>query len=110
MEAASDIVKGSTSAFTVGGGSIVSGVCTITVGSGVLGGTFEDRETIALAGVVPSNNIILSLAAHLDSDENDPEFLAVSSIAGVAGAGSFDVVATFLEPTSGQVKLIYMVI
>lgn len=79
----------------------LGGVASVTVPNGV----YEWEETVTAVGVVGSNRIILSLAPTADSDENDPIFLAVLSLAAAPGTGQITVYLAFLEPTSGIIKL-----
>lgn len=78
----------------------VDGVATITVPRNSL----EHTETIAVAGVLASNRIILGLAPCLDSDENCPEMLDIISYVATPADGSVTITAAFSQRTSGPVK------
>jgi hypothetical protein len=90
----------------VGGGSVISGAATITMGSD----PFNDTEVIAAIGVTAGKRVFLSLGEHLDTDENDPELLDLSSLSGVAGLDQIAVKSVFMTPTSGPVKLNWMAV
>jgi hypothetical protein len=76
-------------------------VATITIPNG----EFSWQETVTATGVTPSKIIILGLAPALDADENDPELLAVASLAAAAGTDQITITASFDEPANGPVKL-----
>lgn len=73
-----------------------------------VGGTNEHNELVTDADVNSSSTIILSLAGVSDSDENDPELLDVVGMSAKAGTGNFTVTMSFLQKTSGPIKLNYI--
>jgi hypothetical protein len=88
------------------GGSVLSGAATITMDSD----PFNDTEVVAAVGVTAGKRVFLSLGEHLDTDENDPELLDLSSLSGVAGLDQITVKSVFMTPTSGPVKLNWMAV
>lgn len=86
-----------------GGGSGISGEATVTVPGG-----FEHLETIAAVGVTSSMKVFLSVAPHLDTDENDPEMLDIEVMSGTPSTDAIAVRLTFGERTSGPIKLNYL--
>jgi hypothetical protein len=66
---------------------------------------FEWIESVAASGVTSANIVIPALAPALDTDENDPEMMFVSSLAGAAEAGTIRFTITSPEPMSGPVKI-----
>jgi hypothetical protein len=87
-----------------GAASGLAGVATITPPN-TNGGVYEWGETVAAAGVTAASKILLSLAATVDSDENDPEFLNIASMQGTARTGQITFNLTFNEPTSGPILI-----
>lgn len=71
--------------------------------------SIECRQVITDVSVFPTSVIVIALAPALDTDENDPELIDLGSLAAIPGSGSFEVVATFLSPHSGPIKLQYQV-
>lgn len=90
-----------------GGESSISGVATVTVPSP---GRFEHEQAVAVPGVVNTDNIIVSLSSHLDSDENSEDALDISSFGATAGTNTILFKLSFTELTSGPIKINYMVI
>lgn len=80
------------------------GVATVTVPNN----SREWRQTVTATGVVPSNVVILSVAPHLDADENDAELLDVMAASALAGTDQITVVLSFDTPTAGPIKLNWM--
>ncbi len=85
--------------------SLDSGVATITVPAP---GRLEWSETAAVAGVSAGQKVLVSLGAHLDSDENSAELLDVAGLEAVAGTDSITFTASFDSMTSGAINLHYM--
>lgn len=71
----------------------------------VTGSRLEWEQTVVATGVTPSNGIILTLASHLDEDENTAEMLDISSMSAQAGTDQITVLLSFSTPTTGQIKL-----
>lgn len=92
-----------------GGGATLSGSATIILPDGR--GHIEHTQTVAAVGIVPANTIVAFFAAGLDDDENNAELLdpACNPVA-VAGTDEITITATFREPTSGPVKIIWKVL
>jgi len=88
--------------------SVISGTATVTIVS--TSGLLEHSQVVALSGVTSSSRVQLSLAPHLDDDENSHEMLDVVSLTAIPSTDQFEVYAAFSQPTSGPVKLNYMVI
>ena len=65
---------------------------------------------IADASVSPASRILCWLNSTDDADENDPETIDLSTITGKGGSGSITFTATFREPTSGPVKVLYQAV
>lgn len=82
----------------------VRGTFTVTVPNN----RFEWAETVAASGVVPADVVLLSVAAHLDSDENDAEMLDITAMSGAAGTNQVTVTLAFATPTAGPIKLNWM--
>lgn len=91
-----------------GGAGVSAGAGVVTVPGPA--GRYEHTENIVDAAVTAAKKIMVWLSPALDTDENDPEMLAVDSIAALAKNGSFDVTMTFPEPTSGPIKFNYMAV
>jgi hypothetical protein len=89
-------------------GGTLSGPATVTLPG--MRGVFEWTETVPAAGVVPANSIMAALAPALDTDENDPEFLALSSLVALAGTNAITFKLAFSEATAGPIKLNWKVI
>ena len=60
---------------------------------------------VAASGVTPASRVQLTLAPANDNDENDPEFLDVTAIAGSPQSNQILVSASFSAPVSGPIKL-----
>jgi len=80
---------------------ILSSVATITVPQN----RYEVISTVAASGVVSTNNIVVSVASHLDTDENSEEMLDIKTLSASAGTDQITFTIIFSEPTSGPVKL-----
>lgn len=106
-EALVDIVKAAVSAFAPGGGSTLTGVCTVTPAAGL--GVLEWDATVAVPGVTTASRVALSIASHADTDENANDMLDIQTLVGVPGLDQIEIIATFSAPTSGPIKLNYMV-
>jgi hypothetical protein len=91
-----------------GGGSVLSGTATITITGSE--GQFEWHETITAVGVTGSSRVQLWLAPNDDTLENSPEMLDLVLLSGTPGTGTIAVIATFREPTTGPINLIWSAI
>jgi hypothetical protein len=92
-----------------GGGGTLSGTATITLPNGR--GVLEWTEAVAVAGIAPTDTVIAFFAAGLDSDENNAETLDPNGNPfALAGTGELTITATFREPTSGPIKIIWKVL
>ena len=90
------------------GGGVLSGTATITITD--QRGASEWRETITAVGVTAGSRVQLWLAPEDDSLENSPELLDLEQLSGTPGTGTIAVIATFFEPTSGPINLIWSAI
>lgn len=90
------------------GGGTLGGEATVTLPSPK--GTLEWTETVPVIGIVANNKIITSLAPSLDTDENDPGMLSLSSLSATAGVDQITFKLAFDDATSGPVKLLWKVI
>lgn len=77
------------------------GAAVITLPKAVL----EHSETLAVAGIAPTNKMFLSLAPALDADENCPEMLDMVTLSAEPLTDAVIVSATFSQPTRGAIKL-----
>lgn len=84
--------------------TLVKGVATVTVPNRAV----EWRETVTATGVVPADVVTLSVAPHLDADENDAEMLDIMAASALAGTDQITVTLAFATPTSGAIKLNWM--
>jgi hypothetical protein len=82
-----------------GGGA--KGTATVTVPNN----SREWQETVTATGVSPASNVIVSLAAHLDADENDAELLDITGMSATAGTDQITVTLGFDTPSAGVVKV-----
>jgi hypothetical protein len=80
------------------------GVATVTVPNG----RKEWQETVTATGVVPADVVLLSVAPHLDADENDAEMLDVLAASAAAGTNQITVTLAFGTPAAGAIKLNWM--
>jgi hypothetical protein len=94
---------GDADAFALGGSSL-SGTATVTLP--YASELREWTQTVAAAGVVPSNSIIALFAPGTDADENIAEWLVpVGGPVAVAGTDEITFTLNFQEPTSGPILL-----
>lgn len=84
-----------------GGGSGLGGLATVTVPDN----SYEWEELVTATGVTGTSRILLGLAPAADDDENDPAFLAISSMSAAPGTGQMTISMAFAEPTCGAIKL-----
>jgi hypothetical protein len=68
----------------------------------------EWSETVVATGVVPEDLVLISIAPHSDSDENDAELLDIAGMSAAAGTDQIVVDVSFGTPTAGVVKLNWM--
>jgi hypothetical protein len=85
------------------GGAPLTGAAMLTVPGPE--GRYEHEQQITAAGVTPTSRVSLSLAPGGVGDENEPEWVSLASLTGVAGAGQINIIASFWEPTSGPIKI-----
>ncbi|MCA3303635.1 MAG: hypothetical protein INF98_15845 [Roseomonas sp.] len=95
---------GSLTIDAAGGTTLTSGTATVTVPNNRL----EWSETVAATGVTGTNRILLSVAPHVDADENDAEMLDIAAMSAAPGTGQITVTLAFSEPTAGPIKLNWM--
>ena len=86
------------------GASIPSGEAVVTVPNN----SRQWTETVAATGVTGSSRIFLTIAPHLDADENDAEMLDVMAMSAAPGTGQITVEMAFATPTAGPIKLNWM--
>lgn len=67
----------------------------------------EHSETISATGVVPTDIVQVMLATHLDTDENNEQWLNIISLHAVAGTDEITVNIEFGELTTWIIKLLY---
>jgi hypothetical protein len=96
------LVGGVLSATAGGGGAVIVPI-TVTLPSGA--GRIEHEETIAVAGVTLGQRVMINVAPHDDSDENDETMLDIRSMAARALNGAIRVRMAFGVLTSGPIKL-----
>lgn len=68
-------------------------------------GVLEHIETVAFVGCLPTHRVLVSVAPHLDTDENGAEGLHIAALSALADTDQVSVVAAFAERTSGPIKL-----
>lgn len=90
----------------IGGAAPLSVMATITVPAG----RAEHIETVAFTGCTALKRLMVSLAAHADTDENDAELLDVAGMSATPGADAATITVAFREPTSGPVKFNLMAV
>lgn len=89
---------------------ILSGATSVNVTQTGQSAKNEHEQTVSITGITPSMNIVASIGAHLDSDENTAEMLDIAGIEGIAGTNQITFKLAFMTPTSGVIKLNYMAI
>lgn len=97
------------SAPSAGGGG---GASTVIKGSAVVtvpAWSLDARADISVPGVSSAMVALLTIARHNDDDENSEELLDVGTLSASAGIGSISVYLGFTSPTSGPVRVNYMV-
>lgn len=87
-----------------GATATVKGLASVTVPNNRL----EWSETVTATGVTGSSVVLLSIAPHADSDENDAEMLDVMAMSAAPGTDQITVELAFATPTAGVVKLNWM--
>jgi hypothetical protein len=90
-----------------GGGSVLSAEVIVTPAAK---GRIEHSETVTFTGCLPANKVFVSVANHLDSDENSAEMLGIDSMSATAGTDQATVLMSFSEPTSGPIRLNLMAV
>lgn len=68
-------------------------------------GVLEHMEVVAFVGCLPTHRVLVSVAPHLDTDENGAEGLHIAALSALADTDQVSVVAAFGERTSGPIKL-----
>lgn len=81
--------------------TILGGVATVTPDRLV----FEWSEAVAAVGVTSSSRISVGLGAHLDADENHPEFLDIRALGAIPGTDTITFILAFAVPARGAIKL-----
>jgi len=71
-------------------------------------GRFEHDETMAAVGVTAGMKVMLTLAPHADTDENNEQALDLMGMSGEAGADTLTVRLAFGSLTSGPIRINYM--
>jgi hypothetical protein len=107
-------IKTVNGASLLGSGDVTISSAGVTWTSAVLNipngvGFFEYTQTISDVSVLPTSVVLLKLSNVLDVDENDPELLSLQVLNATPATGSFEVLATFTEKTSGPIKIHYTV-
>lgn len=99
---------------STGGGSSSSSSATVSVKTASItvprdsGGRREYSETIVDTDITSSNLIITSLAATSSADENETEFIDLTSFNAVAGSGNVTFTVAFSDKHAGPIKLNYI--
>ena len=95
-----------TMALPSGGGSALSTVATVTVPANHM----EHVETVTFTGCTALKRLLVSVAPHADTDENDAEMLDIGAVSASPGADAVTLTLSFREPTSGPIKLNLMAV
>ena len=90
-----------------GGGSVLSALVTVVVPSPA---RLEHVEVVTFTGCTGSARVFVSLAPHLDADENGPEGLSIQAMSATPGTDVALVTLAFGEKTSGPIKLNLMAV
>lgn len=91
----------------VGGGGGLSMVATVTV---PWPGSLEFQGDVVFTGLTSDKKLFISVAPHLDSDENGEDGLSIASMAALAGTALATIKLAFTEKTSGPIKLNLMAV
>jgi hypothetical protein len=83
------------------------GAATLTVPGPA--GRFEHSETFAVPNATATSRVAVWLQPGTDTDENVAEMLDVVALWAQSASGSITIGASFREPTSGGVKVLYEV-
>ncbi len=81
-------------------GASLTGTATVT-----LTNAFSVTQTVSAPGVTATDTVFGSLAAHDDTDENDPELLDLVALSLRPGTDQLTVTLTFSQVTNGPVKI-----
>ena len=73
-------------------------------------GRFEHEEVLAAVGVTAGMQVMLALAPHADTDENNCQAINLRGMAGEAGTDTITVRLSFGSPTSGPIRINYMAV
>lgn len=84
-----------------GGGTALNGTAIVTVPNK----RYEWTEIVPALGVVAADIIMATLAPTLDTDQNDPEMLTITSIAGLAATDAIRFTITSPEVMAGPIKI-----
>jgi len=105
--ASSGATRTLTIAASGGGAGAAWTALTATLPSGA--GVFDYEQTVVDATVTATSKIALMLNSGADTDENQPEFMALNEMTAYPAVGSFKLVMDFREQHSGDIKLFYQV-
>lgn len=86
---------------TPAGGAGLTGTAVVTV----VNGAVEHEQTVAAAGVTAASQVVLSLGAMVDADENAPDMLDVASMGATPGTDALTIYLAFREPTAGAIPI-----
>lgn len=86
------------------GGGTLSGVATVTVPNN----RFEWEETVTATGVTAASRIFLTVASHVDADENDAEMLDIAAMSAAPGTDVITLKIAFPTPAAGPIKINWM--
>lgn len=95
---------GNTLTIAASGGAGLSGQATVTVPNNRI----EWSETVTATGVTGASRIFLTVAPHVDADENDAEMLDIAAMSAAPGTDQITVELAFSTPTAGPIKLNWM--
>jgi len=82
----------------------VKGTATVTVPNG----SREWSEIVTATGVTGASVILITVAAHADSDENGADMLDLVSMSATPGTDQIAVEMAFSTPQRGEIKLNWM--
>ena len=84
-----------------GGGSTLSG----SIVANLTTARFEHEQSLAVDGVTAANRIFLSIAPHLDADENHETMLDMVTLSGSPDTDLINISMTFSQLTRGDIRL-----
>lgn len=94
---------GNTLTIAASGGGL-SGQATVTVPNNRI----EWSETVTATGVTGASRIFLTVAPHVDADENDAEMLDIAAMSAAPGTDQITVELAFPTPAAGPIKINWM--